>query len=305
MLRRSVSGALAVAGVLLALAPLLGGSGEARACGGFATGWTTFRVRTPDGLRTVLLQVPESAHGRAPLVLAFHGTGGSGPFMAGYSGLQAVADRAGFLVAYPSAQENPDQWGLGEDRRGDDDLAVVDATIAKVVARGCADRTRVYAVGVSNGGGFATRLGCERSDRIAAVVSVAGAYGSLAPCRPGRPVSLLEIHGTADQVVPYAYAAPGGVLGWVRAWARRDGCRSGPRSSVVATRVVRLDWSACRSGTAVAHLAISAGRHQWPGATPPDPGPPSTISAAVEAWRFLSAHRVSIGAGAGRPATGG
>jgi poly(3-hydroxybutyrate) depolymerase len=61
----------------------------------------------------------------------------------------------------------------------------------------------------------------------------------------------------------------------------------------VAARVARLDWSACRSGTAVAHLAIAAGRHQWPGATPPDPGPPSTISAAVEAWRFLSAHRLA------------
>jgi polyhydroxybutyrate depolymerase len=295
MLRRSVFAALAVVGVLLAVAPLLGGNGQASACGGFATGMNTFQVQTPDGLRTVLLQVPKTAHGRAPLVLAFHGTGGSGPFMAGYSGLEGVADRSGFLVAYPSAQADPpDQWGLGEDRRGGDDVAVVDAIIAKAVARGCADRTRVYAVGVSNGGGFATRLGCERSDRIAAVVSVAGFYGSLAPCRPDRPVSLLEIHGTADQVVPYDHAAPGGVLGWVRAWAQRDGCRSGPRRSVVAARVVRLDWSACRSGAAVAHLAISAGRHQWPGATPPDPGPPSTISAAVEAWRFLSAHRLSV-----------
>lgn len=305
MLRRSVLGAIGILGVLLALAPLVGGSGEARTCGGFAPGLTTLHVRTPDGLRTVLLQVPKTAHGRAALVLAFHGTGGSGPFMAGYSGLNGVADRSGFLVAYPSAQEDPDQWGLGEDRRGDDDLAVVDAIVAEVVARGCADRRRVYAVGVSNGGGFATRLGCERSGLIAAVVSVAGAYGGLAPCRPDRPVSLLEIHGTADQVVPYDYAAPGGVLGWVRAWAQRDGCRAGPRRSVVAARVARLDWSSCRSGTAVAHLAISDGRHQWPGATPPDPGPPSTISAAVEAWRFLSTHRLSSGATAGRPVTAG
>jgi polyhydroxybutyrate depolymerase len=213
--------------------------------------------------------------------------------MAGYSGFKALADRSGFLVAYPSAREDAEQWSLAEDQRGDDDLAVVDALIARLVTRGCVDPARVYAVGVSNGGGFATRLGCERSDRIAAVVSVAGAYGPLAPCRPDRPVSLLEIHGTADQVVPYRYAAPGGVLAWVRAWAQRDACRSGPRRSAVAERVVRLDWSGCSSGTGVAHLAISAGRHQWPGATPPDPGPKSTISAALEAWRFLSAHRLA------------
>jgi polyhydroxybutyrate depolymerase len=289
MRRRRILGALAALGVVLGLVLLVPGGGISRAhtCGG------NFSVRTAEGWRTAVVRVPHGVRGRAPLVLAFHGTGASGPFMAGYSGLNAVADRERFLVAYPSAKEDPDQWSLVEDRRGDDDIAVVDAIVERLVARGCADPTRVYAVGVSNGGGFATRLGCERSDRIAAVVSVAGAYGPLAPCRPDRPVSLLEIHGTADQVVPYGSAAPGGVLAWVRAWAQRDGCRAGPRRSVVATRVVRLDWTACRSGTAVAHLAIAAGRHQWPGATPPDPGPQSTISAAAEAWRFLRSHRLA------------
>jgi polyhydroxybutyrate depolymerase len=292
MPRRWALGAVAAVAVVLAAVPH-GGTGEARACAGFRPGLASFSVATADGPRTVLVHVPHAAPGRAPLVLAFHGTGGSGPFMAGYSGLTAIADRAGFLVAYPSSQEDPDQWSLGEDRRGGDDLGVVDAIIDRLVARGCADPTRVYAVGVSNGGGFATRLGCERSDRIAAVVSVAGFYGGLAPCRPDRPVSLLEIHGTADQIVPYGAAAAGGVLGWVREWASRNGCRSGPRRSVAAARVVRLDWSRCLAGTSVAHLAIVAGRHQWPGATPPDPGPASTISAALEAWRFLRVHRLA------------
>jgi poly(3-hydroxybutyrate) depolymerase len=35
--------------------------------------------------------------------------------------------------------------------------------------------------------------------------------------------------------------------------------------------------------------------HQWPGATPPDPGPPSTFSAAQQAWAFLAPLRAPRG----------
>ena len=273
------------------------GTLPATACGGGAApGRTTVRVDTPDGVRRALVQVPARARRGAPLVLAFHGSGGSGRFMAGYSGLSRVAERAGFVVAYPTAQEDVESWSLGEDARGRDDLALTDAVIDRLVRAGCADPARVYAVGVSNGGGFAMRLGCERSDRIAGVVSVAGSYRALPPCRPDRPVSLLEIHGTADRVVPYGGTPPdgaGAVLRWLRARARADGCRPRPRRAVFAPRVTRLDWDGCRDGVAVAHLRIAGGTHQWPGATPPDPGPPSTIAAADVAWSFLRDRRLA------------
>jgi polyhydroxybutyrate depolymerase len=285
-------------GVVAALA-LAGASagGATRACSGVAApGRSTLRVSTPDGVRRALIQVPARAGRAAPLVLAFHGTGGTGPFMAGYSGLGRVAERAGFVVAYPSAQEASESWSLAEDDLGRDDLVLTDAVIDRLVSAGCVDPARVYAVGVSNGGGFAMRLGCEQSDRIAAVVAVAGGYGSLPPCRPDRPVSVLEIHGTADPVVPYRGKPPAGagaVLPLMRAWARDDGCRAVPRRAVVAPRVTRLDWDDCSAGAAVAHLRIAGGTHQWPGATPPDPGPPSTIAAADVAWRFLRDHRLA------------
>jgi polyhydroxybutyrate depolymerase len=145
----------------------------------------------------------------------------------------------------------------------------------------------VYAVGVSNGGRFASRLGCDRSDRIAAVVSVAGADG-VPQCAPDHPVSLLEIHGTADQIVPYRVVVP-----WVQAWARRDGCAPAAKRQSRGTRVMQLTWSSCRNGTVVEHLRIDAGRHQWPGASPPDPGPVSPRSASDEAWSFLRGKRLA------------
>jgi polyhydroxybutyrate depolymerase len=273
------------AAVAAALAGLLHVTRASGGACGAANG--SFEVRTEDGVRTALLQMPRTARAQAPLVLAFHGTGANGPFMKGYSGLGSLAEREGFVVAYPTSERDPDQWSLDENRRGDDDLALVDALIARLVDLGCADPTRVYAVGVSNGGRFATRLACDRSDRIAAVVSVAGAEG-VPRCAPDRPVSVLEIHGTADQVVPYRVVVP-----WLRAWARRDGCPRAARRQALGARVARLSWGPCRGGSQVVHLRIVGGRHQWPGASPPDPGPAAPLSAAEVAWRFLRGKRLA------------
>jgi polyhydroxybutyrate depolymerase len=295
---------LALGIVLVAGAALLvsGPGGAMTGAADCRAGRTTLQVRTPDGLRTAAVQVPVRLRAPAPLVLAFHGTGGTGEGMIGYSGFGPLAERAGVVTAYPSSGPDADQWSLSENRRGDDDFALVDGIIDRLVRAGCADRARVYAVGVSNGGGFATRLGCDRSSRIAAVVSVAGDYGPLPPCRPDRPVSLLEIHGTADQAAPYAgRGGAGAVMPWLRAWAQRDGCPAQPQERTDGARVLRLQWAPCRAGTEVAHIRIAGGTHQWPGATPPDPGPPSPVSAAEEAWRFLAGKRLAAAGGAPTP----
>jgi polyhydroxybutyrate depolymerase len=214
------------------------------------------------------------------------------------SGLSRLADRAGFVVAYPSATGPHAFWNLGPPVAGHaaDDVAFADALIRRLVASGCIDRTRIYAVGVSNGGGLAARLGCERASELAAVVTVAGTYGHLESCRPAQPVSVLEIHGTDDRSVPYRGDPEDGYRGavrtWLAKWAREDGCRTSPRRAIVAPRTARLDWGPCASGTAVGHLELYGEGHVWPGADPPDPGAASPVSAAWETWRFVASHRL-------------
>jgi polyhydroxybutyrate depolymerase len=150
--------------------------------------------------------------------------------------------------------------------------------------------------GVSNGGGMAARFACAGDDRLAGLVSVAGGYSTLPACRARRPLSVLEIHGTADAVVPYA-GPRGVVLPWVRGWVARDGCAGGARRTWKSVHVVRLQWGRCRGGAIVAHLRLIGGRHAWPGARPPDPGPSFGISAAREAWRFLRDRRLAAPGG--------
>jgi polyhydroxybutyrate depolymerase len=249
--------------------------------------------------RQALVEVPATAGRRpAPLLLAFHGSGGTGPFMRTYSGFSRIASSAGFVGVYPTAA-GP-RWNLeeAEDASRADDVRFVRELIDRLGGRVCFDKTRVYAAGVSNGGGFAALLACRLSHRIAAVATVAGGYGDLPACSADRPVSMLEIHGTADEVVPYdGREGRGAARDFAAAWAARDGCPADPRERQLGPRAVRYDWRPCAAGAAVAHIKLIGGEHQWPGATPPDPGPVSPIAAAPEIWRFVAGHRLAMPTG--------
>jgi polyhydroxybutyrate depolymerase len=243
--------------------------------------------------RSAIVHVPRVARRgqKLPLVLAFHGAGGTGAFMAGYSGLQSLSDRAGFISVFPSAARPHRRWVMAnEDPGGPEDIEFVTQVLDLAEAMACVDPSRVYATGVSNGGGMAARLGCELSSRLAAIASVAGGYSLLDACRPARPVSVLEIHGTADRVVPYAGRPPdgrGSVMGFLSQWTAIDGCRGAARRSGYAPSAVMLRWSGCRDGTVVEHLRIYRGGHAWPGANPPDRAPTARLSAANAVWSFF------------------
>jgi polyhydroxybutyrate depolymerase len=260
----------------------------------------TLRLARPEGVRTALVRVPARAAGRrSPLVVALHGGGASGRFMKRYSGLARVADRAGFTVVFPDATGAHRFWNL-DARSSPDDVGFIEALVERAATVACVDPARVFAVGVSNGGGLAARVGCELSQRVAGIVVVAGGFGHLPECHPRRPVSVLEIHGSDDLSVPYDGdpddGRAGAVRTWLAGWARRDGCAGVTPRRALAPRAVRIDWRGCARGTALAHIQVLGGGHQWPGATPPDPGPASTFSAARQAWAFLALLRAPPGA---------
>jgi polyhydroxybutyrate depolymerase len=260
---------------------------------------------TVDGTqRTALVHVPPGtpAGRRLPLVLALHGFGGSGLRMEPYSGFSAVANSDGFLVAYPSSAGR--YWnstaapGLPKDAR------FIAELIDLLEQTQCVDSRRVFATGVSNGGSMVALAGCELSSRIAAIAPVAGDYSHQPACRPAQPLSVLEIHGTADQVVPYfgtrALRTADGLPPFVNGWVTRDQCTAAPRVGPLAVRATLFEVGGCAGGVRVEHIRISGGRHQWPGASPPDPGPPSTFCGACVIWRFFSS--LPVGARTWRPA---
>src|SRR3954470_14970559 len=216
-------------------------------------------------LGDALLHVPA---GRTPvaLVLAFHGAGGTGPGMAEYSGLSQTGDEHGFAVLYPSAASRH-FWALNA-KMGTADIDALKALLPTALTDACVDATHVFATGVSNGGGFAARVGCELP--VAAIAPVAGGFRALGPCPSPARTSVLEIHGAADTVVPYDGKAPdyaGSVPRYLRGWARRDGCQA-PVSSHPSRGVTVLRYS-CAGGLSLKHVKLAGTDHGWPGAGPP------------------------------------
>jgi polyhydroxybutyrate depolymerase len=256
-------------------------------------------------LGTALLHVPAHARGPLPLVLAFHGAHGNGPGFARESGLSRTADRHGFAVLYPTAAARDRMWSLGAHARPDD-IPLVEALLARAAPLACTDARRIYATGVSNGGGFAARVGCELAGTVAAIAPVAGGYRSLDPCPRGRRTSVLEIHGSADQVVPYGGRPPdraGAVQAYVGGWVGRDGCDPEPRQRRMQKHVTRFIHTGCAPGLAVEHLRLGGTTHGWPGARPPWPSRnPSGLAANEPVWAFFAAHPLVPAEGAGAPA---
>ena len=254
-----------------------------------------------------LLHVPRGATGRMPLVMAFHGAYDDARGTSVYYGLSRLADREQFAVLYPQASHNR-FWELRREQH--EDVDQVRALLDRVERASCIDRSRVYATGVSNGGGFTARLGCEMANRLAAIAPVAGGYGPLGVCRPERPLPILEIHGTSDNVVPYGGTASKrrgsdsgfvSVSSFLREWTELDGCRGGPTLATPQPGITRLTWRGCSGGSVVEHLKLEGTDHGWPGslwseAGKKRPSPahdPTGLDTAIEVWRFVSRFQLT------------
>ena len=237
-------------------------------------------------VRTYLLHLPTGGvTPRMPLVLAFHGGGGTGAGMRGLTGFDARADRLRVIVAYPDGVRR--RWNDGRRTIPSpvDDVGFVAQLIDTLSGRYGVDPARVYATGISNGGLFSERLACDLAPRIAAIAPVAANMpADIVPaCAPARPVSVLQINGTADPLVPYSGGeiarplgfGPGGTVlstaESVAFWVRRDACSGRPEPTAVpprtvpdGTRVTRFVYSGCAGGAAVALYAVDGGGHTWP-----------------------------------------
>jgi polyhydroxybutyrate depolymerase len=137
------------------------------------------------------------------------------------------------------------------------------------------DPTRIYADGLSNGGGMAFVLSCTLSDRIAAVGMVAAAQSLPWDwCTDRRPVPMIAFHGTADRLVPYeggtSWVGPVSfpdVSRWTASWARRNRCGPDPVETTVAADVTRRDYTDCADDAAVVLFTIHGGAIRGPAAS--------------------------------------
>jgi polyhydroxybutyrate depolymerase len=237
---------------------------------GYAIGTTTHHL-TVDGVdRVMLVHIPPRPVAGMRLVVSFHGATSNMAEQDVYTGFDALADIEGFVVATPNGVDAAvRQWHfLGPD----DDLHFAVALIAELAARACVDAGAAYAVGISSGGAMAAALACRASDHYAGFGLVAADFYLPTLCDGATPHPMAIFHGTADPVVPYQGGQVGGAQGLPVApaetsaaqWAKHNGCSPGPHKTMVASQVVRFDWTGCRAP--VVFYEIVGGGHTWPGA---------------------------------------
>lgn len=241
--------------------------------------------------RTFLVHVPESydAGRPTPLVLVFHGFGADGSTMVRFCRMNAKADKDGFIAAYPYGTGvrvlrlfNGGGARNAVARSLPDDLKFVDALLDELVSVANIDPRRIYATGFSNGAMMCHRLAVERSDRIAAIATVAGTMAKGLP-EPKRPVPVLHFHGTADPAFSFQGREDGAAEAFdvltvdetIRFWAQKHNCLPTPElwdkedEFDDDTTVRRKSYRTPSGDIPVIFYVIQGAGHNWPGQEPP------------------------------------
>jgi polyhydroxybutyrate depolymerase len=236
--------------------------------------------------RPYTLKIPTSydAAKPTPLLVLLHGYSASGYLEDAYFGFSGTAEAKGFLYAYADGtkdSQNKQFWNATDgccnfDKSTVDDVAYIGAIMDDVSARYNVDKKRIYVVGHSNGGFTAHRLACDLAPRVAAIVSLAGeTWLDATKCNPSEPVSVLDVHGDADDTILYdggstssgAYPSEQQTLA---TWAGKDHCTGALAATgetldidtkLAGAETVVEKYAGCPAGIDVARWTIQGGGH--------------------------------------------
>jgi polyhydroxybutyrate depolymerase len=249
----------------------------------FVTGTSLHRIEAGGHERSYRLHLPAGLPSSAPLVVMMHGYSATAKQAESWSGWDETADSGKFVVAYPDGLDrawNANGGGCCGRPASDrvDDVGFIAAVVADIAKNVGIDPRKVYATGMSNGGIMSYTLACA-TDIFAAIGPVAGVQ--LNSCPSPRPTSVMQIHGTADQVVPYAGGQAFAQINFPPAqesnafWRNADRCGD---PIVTTDGPVTSSTAGCADNRGVVLVTVAGGGHDWPD------------FAAGQLWHFFSAH---------------
>ena len=249
----------------------------------------TLHTITIEGMqpRTYYLNVPPkyTAGTATPLVLALHSRTSNATVILANSQILSWAESMNFIVAglNGAVYEGASSWNAGNcctnaTTYEENDLLFASTVIDFVSSKYSVDKSRIWAIGHSNGGMMAYRLACDLSEKITAVAVVTGALVD-ETCNPTKPVSTLHIHGNLDPTIPFhgggKFQTPS-IFHSVQEMAYKNSCTGSPRDSSDEIEE-RYIWT-CTSGVETQLVNYQEQSHGW------------GIGYTEEILRFLFAH---------------
>jgi polyhydroxybutyrate depolymerase len=235
-----------------------------------STGKRQYGVHVPQHFK------PDSYY---PLIMFYPGKGATAEAAEAAFGM----NNSPAIIVYPHPTLGTDgytAWQGAPYSSSADDVQFTANILDQLQTKLCIDRTKVYAIGVSNGGGFTSLLSCKLANRFAAVATIAGAmYAPDGNCQPPRPMPLISVHGDNDPIVPYHGSLTRhlpDIDSWTHSRAMINGCKQ-QSVAKIGFDITLTQWSKCRGNADVQNVRIVGGGHgAWN----------KEISTTV--WQFLS-----------------
>ncbi len=224
----------------------------------------------------------------APLLIGFHGIGGSPNSFRDTSKFDIYSEERGMITAYPEGYGREfgveASWNAGlccglAKLNDLDDATLVSAIIDSIEKKYTIDKSRIWAVGFSNGGMLSYRLACELSNKITAIGVGAGSLMSKT-CDTQKPVSIIHLHGGSDPDILFngsGFYNTRDVVSNITSVNSRFGCTD--VSGSIPKTLGQTDWKwSCPNGIDVQVIKYDGQGHEW------------YFSWTKEIIRFLFAH---------------
>jgi len=205
--------------------------------------------------RDVYVYAPSGIADNSPLLMSFHGMDQDPNYQQSNTHWEAVADTAGFVVAYPKGATGYSTWDIS----GDQDTKWITQIIDQLANDYKIDKKRVYMSGFSMGGMLSYHAMGKIADKIAAFAPCSG-YLMMGAGTAQRPVPIFHTHGTSDNVVGYD-----GLENNLKSYRDQFKCPSQaevksnhPNSE---NRATLYTWGPCENGIYVKHLKLEGRQH--------------------------------------------
>jgi poly(3-hydroxybutyrate) depolymerase len=214
--------------------------------------------------RPVIIQTPDiiDLNKNYPVVFAFHGRGGTNTNWV--NKLKNFTSNGDFIGIYPQGYLK--SWNLGSEPSSADDVEFVDLIIKELKNYNNLNFNKLYAIGTSNGSGMVNKLGIYTSHFKAIAPVVSQLMVSMPILENTKSISVFQINGAADSVIPINGGPGPGTHVFIDAlksaelWAQKFECSSSPDFSIIGNDSLYV-FKNCSDDKEIRYLRIEKGQH--------------------------------------------